>query len=292
MAGRDAGYVTGKGAALGECPVWDDAAGTLYWIDCLAPALLSFDPATGAERSLRLPEIIGSFGLRAKGGLIAAFASGFALLDPETGAVAAFADPEPDLSDNRFNDGRCDRAGRFWAGTMHRSLRQPTGALYRLDPDGRVTRMANDITVPNGLAVSPDGRTLYFADSPKGDVLAFDLDPETGALSGRRVFVEAGAAPGFPDGATVDAEGGYWSARWEGGCVARFTPAGKLDRVVKVPAARVTACAFGGPALDTLYITTASIRPSDSARSPEPEAGGLFACAPGVAGLPEPRFGG
>jgi len=295
-AENSADYLCGKGAILGECPIWDDEARALYWIDCRAPALHRLDPhdrfGSGAVTSVPVAETIGSFALSKGGGAVAALASGFHVLDLETGATEPIGDPEPDRPDNRFNDGRVDRAGRFWAGTMNRRHAGPTGTVYRLDPGGTITPQFGGVTVTNGIAFSPDGRRLYFADSPTGTILAFDLEPETGALSNRRVFVPPEAAPGFPDGAAVDAEGHLWSARWLAGCVARFDPAGRLVQTIAVPVARVTCCAFGGPDLQTLYITTASQGSLKDGPPPEPLAGGLFAAHPGVAGLAEERFAG
>jgi sugar lactone lactonase YvrE len=287
-----ANYVCGKGANLGECPIWDARAEALYWIDCRAPALHRLDPASGETRTVPLGETIGSFALRRQGGAVAAFASGFYFLDLESGATKPIGDPEPGQPENRLNDGRADPAGRFWAGTMNRRHTEPTGTLYRLDPDGTITPQFTDFTVTNGLAFAPDGRTLYFADSPTGTILAFDLEPQTGALSNRRVFVPPDAAPGYPDGSAVDAEGFLWNARWFGGCVARFDPEGRLERTVAVPVARVTCCAFGGPDLKTLYITTASQGSLKDGPPPEPLAGGLFAARPGPTGRPESRFAG
>ena len=291
-----ADYICGKGAILGECPIWDDAAQVLYWIDCRAPALHRLDPDTGAVRSLPLAETIGSFALRRhadkEGGAVAALASGFHVLDLDSGATTLIGNPEPDQQDNRFNDGRVDRTGSFWAGTMNRRHLGPTGTVYRLDPDRTITPQFGEITVTNGIAFAPDGRRLYFADSPTRTILAFDLDPETGVLSNRRVFVPPDAAPGYPDGAAVDAEGYLWSARWLAGCVARFDPEGRLDRTITVPVTRVTCCAFGGPDLKTLYITTASQGSRRDGPPPEPLSGGVFAAHPGPKGLAENRYAG
>ena len=292
MATEAAEYVCGKGALLGECPIWDERTHTLHWIDCRAPALHRLVPASGETHTVRLSETIGSFALRQNEGAVAATESGFHFLDLETGATTPIGDPEAELPDNRFNDGRTDRAGRFWAGSLNRRHGGATGTLYRLEPDGTIEALFGDITVSNGLAVSPDGRTLYFADSPTGEILAFDLDPDTGELAGRRIFVAADVAPGYPDGAAVDAEGFLWSARWLGGCVARFDPDGGLERTVDVPAKRVTCCAFGGENLRTLYITTASSGAAGTGPPPEPLAGGLFATRPGPAGLAEARYAG
>lgn len=285
-------YLTGRGAALGECPVWDAGSARLHWIDGTAPALLSCDVDGGAYTRIVLREKIGSFALKADGGAVAALESGFARLDLESGDTEPITDPEAELPENRFNDGKCDARGRFWAGTMHASLAKPSGALYRLDPGGAATRMLGGLSVPNGLAWSPDGTIMYFADSPTGAIQACAFDVDEGRLGEPRIFAEPGSAPGFPDGATVDAEGYLWSARWDGGCLARYAPDGRLDRTVKLPVSRVTSCAFAGPRLDTLMITSASVGLGRRQRWTQRLAGGLFAFAPGVKGLPEPRYAG
>ena len=290
-------YLIGRGATLGECPVWDAASERLYWIDCTAPALLSCDVVGGAYTRIVLREKIGSFALRADAhrdgkSAVAALKSGFAMLDLESGDTEPITDPEADLPENRFNDGKCDPGGRFWAGTMRAGLNKPDGALYRLDPNGTATRMLDGLTVPNGLAWSPDGAVMYFADSPTGAIQACDFDKDEGRIGAPRIFAEPGSAPGFPDGATVDAEGYLWSARWRGGCLARYAPDGSLDRTVALPVSRVTSCAFAGPGLDTIFITSAIAGLSEEERMAEPQAGGIFAFAPGVKGLPEPHYAG
>lgn len=294
--GRHAGLrprcVLDATARLGESPVWHPGENVLYWIDCAAPALHRFDPADGAARSWPLPEPIGSFALRSGGGAVAALASGFAVLDLTDGAVAPVTDPEADKPEHRFNDGKCDPAGRFWAGTMHGDYRAPVGSLYRLDPDHRCHAMTDGLRVPNGLAWSPDGATFYMGDSPTGVIHAWDFDAADGDIANRRAFVEAGAAPGYPDGSTIDSEGYLWNARWDGGCVARFAPDGRLDRLVDLPVSRPTSCAFGGAALDLLYITSAAIGLSGDDLAAQPLAGGLFTLDVGVAGLPEAAFAG
>ena len=297
MAGTDATgtveYVCGRGTHLGECPVWDDRSATLRWLDCTAPALLSLRSGDTEPSRTPLLGIIGSFALRAEArGAVAAVESGFVGLDLQNGAFTPIVDPEVDLPENRFNDGGADPGGGFIAGSMARTLEGRNGALYRLDPTGSVAPIVRSVGVPNGLAFAPDGATMYWADSLDGDIFAFDFDAADGSVTNRRVFVPAGAAPGFPDGAAVDEDGCLWSARWRGGCVARFTPDGTLDRVVDVPVTRVTACTFGGSDLATLYITTASAGMDAAALEREPLAGGLFAVRPGVSGLPTRRFAG
>jgi len=258
--------------ALGECPIWDERMGVLWWVDIHGHALKRYD---GAETHvIPMPEPPGSIALRRDGGLLVALAGGVYLIG--TTEPELLVRPQEHEAGLRFNDGRCDRAGRFWVGTLAEPDFPPRGVLYRVDADGGATAMRREIQVPNSIAFSPDGRTMYFADSPRHKIWAFDYQPETGELSKERVFTAP--HPGFPDGSCVDADGCLWNAEWGASRIVRYTPAGKIDRVVAVPAKNPTCCAFGGARLDTLYITSA-----DSA--------GLFALAPGARGLAESRFG-
>lgn len=275
---------------LGECPLWDERDAMLWWVDARFPAVKRLDPATGAVMMLVLPEIVGSIALRESTGLLAATKSGLHVLDPASGRLEPKVDPETHFPDNRFNDGRCDRAGRFWAGTMSHVNRDPTGSLYRFDADFRSTKLRNAIIVPNSLAFSPDGRTMYFADTNRHTIWCYDYDAATGAATRERVFVDAGK--GRPDGSCVDAEGCLWNADYGASRVVRYTPAGKVDRTFELPATNVTCCCFGGEDLGTLYITTATQRLSPGELAKQPLAGSLFALRPGVRGLPESRFAG
>lgn len=230
--------------------------------------------------------------LREAGGMVVGLRSGLASLDFETGAVTAIADPEADRPDNRFNDGKVDRQGRFWAGTLNDAEADPLGSLYRLDPGGVVTLMQDGAVVSNGVGWSPDDRTMYFTDSAVRTIWAYDYEAETGAIANRRVFVEVPEGSGFPDGLTVDSDGFVWSAVWDGWRVVRYDPSGRIDREVVMPVQRPTSCMLGGPDLKTLYVTSASIHLDTSSLAKGPLAGGLFALEVDTAGLPEPRFAG
>ena len=283
-------------AKVGECPVWCPEERKLYWIDIAGCRLNRFDPASGHNEICQLPEQIGSFALREQGGIVAALRSGFYFVDFDTGHLTAICDPEADKPENRFNDGRCDPAGRFWAGTM-RDPQDPTqrpGALYRLGIDLNCSQMVTGVGVSNGLAFSPDGKTMYFADTNRDvqTIWAFDFDPHEGAISNRRVFATTHALPGRPDGACVDAEGFYWSANVDGWQLVRFAPDGRGDRTLALPVQKPSMCAFGGEHFATLYITTIGSGGSTPLEPGQPQAGGLFACEPGVRGLPEPKFKG
>jgi sugar lactone lactonase YvrE len=283
--------VAARGAdRLGECPLWDEREKMLWWVDSRWPAVKRLDPASGAVMMLVLPELVGSIAFREKGGLIAATKSGLHSFDPAGGALEALANPEPQLPENRFNDGRCDRQGRFWAGTMCDVRRDPTGSLYRFDADLACTKLRNAIIIPNSLAFSPDGRTMYFADTIRHTIWAYDYDPANGAATRERVFVDAGS--GRPDGSCVDAEGCLWNAEYGAWRLVRYTPQGKVDRVIEVPVANPTCCSFGGEDLGTLYVTTATQRLAPEDLAKQPLAGSLLALRPGVQGLPEGRFAG
>lgn len=278
-------------AALGEGAVWCDRGQRLYWVDIQAPALHRFDPITGHDESWPMPELIGCLALGPERRVVVALASGLAWFDPDTSELQRFLPIEANQPETRLNDGRCDRQGRLWVGSMGRNSEEPRGTLYRCTAT-EAAPMRTGLRVPNCTAFSPDGRRMYLADTPTRTIRAFDLDPTTGELSSERDFASLPSFRGLPDGGTVDAEGGLWVAHWEGGRVSRYTRDGQLDRSVRVPVPRVTCCTFGGPELDTLFITTARAGLEQAALERASLAGGVFAIKPGVRGLPEPRFGG
>ncbi len=272
---------------LGEGPVWCPRDQALYWVDIREPAIRR-RTATGETTTWRMPEQVGSITLREQGGILVALQSALSSFDPATGQITKLADAPGHHPGLRFNDGKCDRQGRFWVGSMFADTPGTPGFLYRLDGTG-CTKVLDGIAIPNSLCWSPDSRTMYFSDSPKRVIWAFPYDPTTGAIGERRVFATF-PAPMVADGGTVDAEGYLWSANYGGWRVTRLAPDGTVDRVIPVPASNVTSCAFGGPGLATLYITTAWQNLSDAQRAQQPAAGALFAIDPGVRGLPEPRF--
>lgn len=276
---------------LGESVIWHPAEQVLYWVDVRAPALYRLR-SNGAVDTIPLPDLAGGVVPRRAGGIAIALKDGFYTVDTGTGAVARIVDPEPEQPDNRINDGRCDRAGRFWAGTMHVTIREPRGSLYRLDPDHTVARIRGGITVPNSICFSPDDRTMYLADTYANIVLAYDFSLAEGTLSGERLFVDTASHGGHPDGSCVDADGCIWNAEYRAGRVVRYTPAGAIDRVIELPVSQPTCCCFGGPGLDTLYITSSRQRMDPAVLAREPQAGGVFAVRPGVTGLPEAAYAG
>ena len=274
---------------LGESPVWDERAQCLYWVDIRRPAIRRLYPASGVIDTWPMPDLVGSIALTDEERLLVALPNFVALFDPLSGSLEAFAHPPHQVPGHRFNDGRCDRQGRFWVGSMHNLTRAPVGVLYKLEGRGELEAMQGGICIPNSLAFSPDGRTMYFADSLRYTLFAYDYDPATGCMGQQRVFATT-EPPGFPDGSTVDAEGCVWNAQFDAWRVVRYAPDGRIDRVIEMPVQRPTSCAFGGADLATLYITTASQKLSPAELQAQPLAGALLALDVGVRGLVEPRF--
>lgn len=279
-------------STLGEGLVWDADEQRLYWTDIEQKQLWMLQPTSGEVRSIAVPERIGCFAPRKKGGLVVAFASGFAFFDPETGKREDIAPFEPELPHTRLNDGRTDRQGRLIAGGFDEVEGKAISSVVRLDPDLRITELFNNVACANSTCFSPDGRTMYFADTPTKEIWAFDYSPSDGALGARRTIARFDAQPGMPDGSCVDTEGFIWNAQWNGRRVVRYAPDGRIDRVVDVPVLNPTCVTFGGAELDTLYITTARYLMRSEQISAEPLSGALFACRPGVRGLPDAKFAG
>ncbi|AZO83159.1 gluconolactonase [Stutzerimonas stutzeri] len=282
--------------AVGESPVWVPEESALYWVDIPAGGLQRWSADTGQVVTWKTPQMLACIARHADGGWVAGMESGFFRLHPRNdGSLDSepLAHVDHARTDMRLNDGRCDRQGRFWAGSMvlNMGANAANGTLYRYSAGqrGPLDSRLSGIIVPNGLGFSPDGRTMYLSDSHPQiqQIWAFDYDIETGTPSNRRVFVDMNRHEGRPDGAAVDADGCYWICANDAGLIHRFTPDGRLDRSLAVPVKKPTMCAFGGPRLDTLFVT--SIRPGDD-HDPQSLAGGVFALDPGVKGLPEPRF--
>lgn len=279
-------------AQLGEGPVWDAERARLLFVDIMRGHVHEFDPVTGRDRVVEVGQPVGAVAPTTRGDWVIAARDGFFRVDPGTGATTLIAHIEKDDRETRMNDGYVDARGRFWAGTMGMGGVPERGSLYRLDPDGRVTRHVTGVHISNGLDWSPDGRLMYYADTGISRVDVFDFDEREGAISNRRTFVTIPEDAGFPDGLVVDADGGVWLALWEGAAVRRYWPDGTLDLTVPMPASLITKCAFGGQDLSDLYITTAWINLDAEGRAREPLAGGLFRIRPGVRGRAATRFAG
>lgn len=277
-------------AVLGEGPVWVAAEHALYWVDIKGRNIFRLSEA-GDLKTWPTPFRVGSLAPDAQGGFIAGTDQGIARIRLEQGRFEIVFNPEEQLRDNRFNDGKVDRQGRFWAGTMDDREREASGTLYRVGSSLAWTAIDSGYKVTNGPAFSPNGAIMYHNDSARQVTYAFDIDRE-GNASNRRVFQHFTEGDGYPDGMTVDGEGCLWIAFWDGWCVRRFSPDGELLQTIETPVARPTSCAFGGTDLDRLYVTSASIGLDEDARAMQPNAGGLFMLLPGVRGLAEAPFAG
>jgi D-xylonolactonase len=279
-------------ALLGEGPVWSSASRCLYWVDILGRKLHRYSLDTASRDSWNFAEEITCVTERRNGqGLLVTLRNTIAFFDPQSGSITPLAKPEPEREGNRFNDGKCDSKGRLWAGTMDFACRSPTGALYRLDHDLRCSRLLDGIAITNGPTWSLDEKTMYFTDTFKGLIYAFDFDAVSGTLAGQREWKRLDAAvDGSPDGMTTDAEGRIWLAHWGAACVTCHTPSGELLLKLDLPTRFVTSCAFGGDDLQTLFITTASKDLTREQKVQEPLAGGLFAVRVDVSGLPANQF--
>ncbi len=280
-------------AALGEGALWHAPRQRLYWVDIDGGVVHEFDPATGGDRAMSIGEKVGTVVPRARGGLMLATESGLASFELESERLAVVATPETDVPGNRFNDGKCDPSGRFWAGTMDAAQAPGRGALYRLDADMTVHKMVQNVSISNGLAWSLDRRVFYYIDSPTAVVAAYDYDDATGALSARREVVKVPEDLRWPDGMTIDSEGMLWVAHWGPGAVCRWNPDdGSLLERIDVPAAHASSCAFGGEDLGDLYITTARADRTEEELAAEPLSGGLFKARPGATGVAAFEFAG
>lgn len=268
-------------AGVGESPVWDEATGLIWWVDIRAPCLHRSDPATGRTETWPMPEAVGSLARCRSGALLLALKSGVHRFDPRDGSLALLAAPEPDRPQNRLNDGKASPCGRFVVGSMDdRVGKQATGALWSITGQGGVTMLVDGLTVSNGLAWSADGHTLWHSDSRRSRIWTAAWDAATGTIGERRLVASPDDATGRPDGAAMDAEGGYWSAGVSAGVLNRWLPDGTLDRVVQLPVKAPTMPCFGGPGLRTLFVT--SLRGPDAG----PDDGAMLRLDLGVAGVP------
>ncbi len=287
--------------SLGEGCLWDAARGLLWWLDIARPSRIhQLNPETGLHRHWHSDVLLTAIVPCGDGSFLVAGETALYTFDPVTGALTLFCTPEQGRPQNRSNDGACDSAGRFWHGTMHQNIGPrgedlpipaSTGALYRVGADGGSALMFDKVGVSNGPCWSPDDRTFYFSDSMAQIIWAFDFDAANGEISNRRVLNDS-KDHGYPDGATVDASGYIWSARWDGACVLRIDPRGRIDRVVEMPAKRPTCCVFGGPGLNVMYVTSSRAHLSPEELAMRPLNGGVFCFDPGVKGSLKNKFAG
>ena len=277
---------------IGEGPAWDAAGSSLLWVDIAGQRIHRLHPVTGQTWTRTLGQMVGAVLPRASGGLALCLQDGVWLTDTDAGEPRLLAAIEADDEVTRLNDVKTDRAGRLWGGTMAIDARPDAGAFYRIDADGSVVTVAAPTTISNGIEWSPDGSLMYYIDTATRRMDVFDFDPDGGTATGRRPFIQFDASLGSPDGMTIDADGGVWVAFYDGWAIRRFKPDGELDRTIELPAARVTSCAFGGPDLADMFVTSAWDGLSEAQRAEQPLAGGLFIVRPGVTGLPITPFAG
>lgn len=271
---------------LGEGAIWNYKTGELIWVNIKGEILNFYHPKTESNREMFTGQMIGTVVPAESGKVMVALQNGIYSYDPDSGAKKLIVDPEADKPDNRFNDGKCDPAGRFWAGTMSLVGAKNAGALYRLDKDSTIYKMIDGVGTSNGIVWSADKTKMYYIDTPTRKVMGYDYDNETGDISNPKVAVEIPDGIGYPDGMTIDRKDNLWVALWGGSAVACFNPEnGELLRKIEVPAKNVTSCAFGGDDLETLYITTARESTSDEDLERFPNAGGVFKVRPGVKGV-------
>lgn len=293
IAPSDCECVQRIAATCGESPMWSVREQALYWTDNLGAVIHRLDPESGSAQNFVLGQNVMGIGLRKRGGLVLALAKQLAFYEPG-GELELLMGVEYDQPHNRFNDGKVDRRGRYWAGTMNDvDWDAPSGSLYRLDPSLGLSHLRGAVVCANGVGWSPDDRTFYFGESFRYAIFAYDFDSDAGVLSARRVFATVDRSSGaFPDGLTVDVEGGIWSVQNGAGRVVRYAPDGGVTHAVEMPLPQPTSCIFGGRDLDVLYVTTSRQNMTPELLRRYPLSGSVFAVRPGVSGIPEPLFAG
>lgn len=278
-------------AELGEGAFWHHQAQVLYWVDIEGKKLHLYNPSKGINQSFDTPSRIGTVVPSSESEAMVALEDGIHILNTTSGKLSLFSEIESDNPNNRMNDGKCDPSGRLWVGSMHLPQTSPEGKVYMVESDGSANVMIDSVTISNGIVWTKDTKTMYYIDTPTGYVRAYDFDNATGAITNERKVIEVPESEGFPDGMTIDENDKLWIGLWNGNKVAQYDPlTGKMISSVVVPAHNVTACAFGGPDLDTLYITTARVDMSKEELDSLPLSGSIFKAVPGVKGVPSNHF--
>jgi len=278
-------------AKLGEGAYWNHQTQEFYWVDILGKELHIYNPATKEDRSLPTPSHIGTVVPQSDSTAVVALDDGVYIMNTNTGEITVLSEVEKEMTVNRFNDGKCDPNGNLWVGSMHLEQSAPLGSVYRITNTGETTKMIDSVTISNGIVWTKDARTMYYIDTPSAEIKAFDYDKNTATISNERTAVKVPVEMGFPDGMAIDEEDMLWVGLWNGNGVARFDPnTGKLLSKIEVPAHNVTACAFGGPNLDKLYITTARVDMTKEESAKYPLAGSIFVVEPGVRGVKSDFF--
>ncbi len=277
---------------LGEGANWNYRSQELYWVDIEGQLLHIYDPKTKINRTLSTPSRIGTVVPSSENEAIIALEDGIYKINTVSGVISLLSDIEANMPENRFNDGKCDPNGNLWVGSMHLEQTEANANLYKIESDGKTTKMLDSITISNGIVWTSDKKTMYYIDTPTNKIMAFDFDLTNSTISNKRVAVEVSETIGYPDGMAIDEEDMLWVGLWNGNAVARFDPeTGKLISKIEVPAHNVTSCSFGGENLDVLYITTARVDMTDAELKEYPLAGSIFKVVPGVKGVKNPFFG-
>lgn len=279
-------------AQLGEGSFWNSQTQQLYWVDILSKKLYLYEPNSKDLKEFEMPSRIGTVVPQTDSTAVVALEDGIYIQNTKSGVLSLLSDVEAKLPENRFNDGKCDPNGNLWVGSMHLAETDPAAQLYKVAPDGTTTAMLDQITISNGIVWTKDSKTMYYIDTPTMNIRAFDFNPASSTISNERVVIKVADSLGFPDGMTIDSEDHLWVGMWNGNGVVQFDPiSGEVLSRISVPAHNVTSCTFGGPNLDVLYITTASVDMTDEEKQKFPLAGSVFKVTPGVSGVPLTLFG-
>ena len=279
-------------ALLGEGAFWNHKTNELYWVDIEAKKLNIYNPELKENKSIMMPSLIGTVVPYTKNEAVVALLDGIYKVDLNLGELTLLSDVESDMPENRFNDGKCDPNGNFWVGSMHFDQSRPNASVYRINEQGDTKKMIDSVTISNGIVWTKDSKTMYYIDTPTGNIMSYDFDQQTSTVSNGKIAVEVSEEDGFPDGMAIDEEDMLWVGMWNGNAVARYNPkTGKLISKIIVPAHNVTSCAFGGEDLDILYITTSSLDMNEEEQNKYPLAGSIFRANPGVKGVKSSFFG-